>query len=220
MALTLADSAQASGSGAYLANVRHLRWGEYPVHPGAVVTHELVVLALVGRVAGLGGAHGPVVSVSKGVAQGHAGTAVLRVLHHRAERVRVGLVPFLDHAVKHELVIDHVLAGLLLGDAAGIGPLTLIVPDAREWHLLLAIGLLGTTAHLLMTWSLRYAPSATLAPMQYLEIPVATLIGWAIFSDLPDGLAAVGIMITVAAGLYVILRERATARSAPTETPA
>ena len=29
-----------------------------------------------------------------------------------------------------------------------------------------------------------------------------------------------GFMITVAAGLYVILRERATARSAPTETPA
>ena len=71
-----------------------------------------------------------------------------------------------------------------------------------------------------MTWSLRYAPSATLAPMQYLEIPVATLFGWAIFRDLPDGLAALGIGITVAAGLYVILRERATARLARTGTPA
>ena len=93
-------------------------------------------------------------------------------------------------------------------------------PSGGETLMLLVIGIVGTFAHLLMTWSLRYAPSATLAPMQYLEIPVATLIGWAIFSDLSDGLAAVGIMITVAAGLYVILRERATARSAPTETPA
>ena len=65
-----------------------------------------------------------------------------------------------------------------------------------------------------MTWSLRFAPSATLAPMQYLEIPIATLIGWLMFSDLPNGLAALGIAITCAAGLYIILRERAMARLA------
>lgn len=109
---------------------------------------------------------------------------------------------------------------LVIGTSLGIWNLSAALPAPDMFGLLIAIGVLGTVAHLLMTWSLRYAPSVTLAPMQYLEIPVATLIGWAIFSDLPDGLAAVGIMITVAAGLYVILRERATARSAPTETPA
>ncbi len=98
---------------------------------------------------------------------------------------------------------------------------TLLPPvDSVVIWLLLGIGVIGTVAHLLMTWSLRYAPSATLAPMQYLEIPVATLFGWLIFHDLPNGLAAVGICITIAAGLYVILRERATARTGPTETPA
>ncbi|MEM7088551.1 MAG: DMT family transporter [Pseudomonadota bacterium] len=109
---------------------------------------------------------------------------------------------------------------LLMGTQAGVPELSLIVVlDNIHW-LLLAIGVLGTVAHLLMTWSLRYAPSATLAPMQYLEIPVATLIGWMIFYNLPDGKAALGILITIAAGLYVILRERAIGRSAPTETPA
>ena len=78
--------------------------------------------------------------------------------------------------------------------------------------LYLLLGLLGSFGHLLLTWSLRYAPSATLAPMQYLEIPIATLIGWVIFSDLPNGLAAIGILVTMLAGLYVILRERAIAR--------
>ncbi len=92
--------------------------------------------------------------------------------------------------------------------------------DSGSLLLLFGIGLIGTLAHLLMTWSLRYAPSTTLAPMQYLEIPVATVIGWLIFRDLPNGLAAVGIAITIAAGLYVILRERAIARNGPTETPA
>lgn len=81
-----------------------------------------------------------------------------------------------------------------------------------DWILLLSIGLLGTAAHLLMTWSLRYAPSATLAPMQYLEIPFATIIGFIVFGDFPNPLAATGILITIAAGLYVVLRERAIAR--------
>lgn len=91
--------------------------------------------------------------------------------------------------------------------------------DGREIALLVAIGITGTVAHLLMTWSLRYAPSATLAPMQYLEIPVATVYGWLIFSDLPNGLAAVGICVTIAAGLYIVIRERSMARTPPIEQP-
>ncbi|MEM7545497.1 MAG: DMT family transporter [Pseudomonadota bacterium] len=91
-------------------------------------------------------------------------------------------------------------------------------PDGREMWLLAAIGIIGTVAHLLMTWSLRFAPSATLAPMQYLEIPVATLVGWLVFADLPNGLAAAGITITMAAGLYIVMRERAMVRT-PASVP-
>lgn len=92
--------------------------------------------------------------------------------------------------------------------------LQVIAPSPQQWGLLIAIGFLGTAAHLLMTWSLRYAPSATLAPMQYLEIPFATLFGWFIFNDLPNTVASIGITITVTAGLYIVLRERAVARAA------
>ncbi|WP_281707834.1 DMT family transporter [Phaeobacter italicus] len=95
-----------------------------------------------------------------------------------------------------------------LGAATDLPILAIVSPTADQWALLAAIGLLGTAAHLLMTWSLRYAPAATLASMQYLEIPVAALIGLWIFDELPNGLAALGILITIAAGLFVILRER------------
>ena len=103
---------------------------------------------------------------------------------------------------------------------SGIEVLDLVWPDRYETLLLLAIGSLGTVAHLMMTWSLRYAPSATLAPMQYLEIPFATLFGWMIFRDLPDTLAALGIVVTVGAGLYIVVRERATARALARTTAA
>lgn len=89
------------------------------------------------------------------------------------------------------------------------GAVAVLMPDLPQTALMLAIGVIGTVAHLLMVWSLRYAPSATVAPMQYLEIPFATLIGWIVFTDLPNGLAAVGIAITMGAGLYVIFREQA-----------
>jgi len=94
---------------------------------------------------------------------------------------------------------------LIFSDVPGVG----FAPLATDTLPLLALlGVLGTIAHLFMTWSLRFAPSATLAPMQYLEIPIGTFIGWLIFKDLPNGLAAIGICITVGAGLYIILRER------------
>lgn len=101
---------------------------------------------------------------------------------------------------------------LLLGTQLDIAPLKLLVPQGQDWALLAAIGVLGTVTHLLMTWSLRYAPASTLASMQYLEIPVATLLGWLIFDQLPNTLASVGIAVTIAAGLYVILREQSAAR--------
>lgn len=107
------------------------------------------------------------------------------------------------------LMASAVLLPLLL-IFGGSGPeaLRLVTPTPQDWALLIGVGLLGTLGHLFMTWSLRFAPSATLAPMQYLEIPFATLIGWLIWRDLPDGLAAIGIAITVASGLYIVLRER------------
>ena len=90
--------------------------------------------------------------------------------------------------------------------------ITVIQPSGTQLVILISAAVLGTIAHLLMTWSLRFAPSATLAPMQYLEIPFATLIGWLVFRDLPNGLTAVGIMVTIGAGLYVLWREHQIAK--------
>ncbi|MGR3435233.1 MAG: DMT family transporter [Shimia sp.] len=100
--------------------------------------------------------------------------------------------------------------------AAGAGWVEVAVPSARDAALLAATGATGAVAHLAMTLSLRFAPATTLAPLQYLEIPVAAAFGLAIFGDFPDGLALAGIGVTLAAGLFVVWRERRSLAASPT----
>lgn len=108
----------------------------------------------------------------------------------------------------------------VLGYGFSIEELNTTLPATPELKLLALAGVLGTMAHLLMTWSLRYAPTSTLASMQYLEIPVAVFVGWLVFSELPNSIAACGIALTVAAGLYAVLRERQVNRAAREVNPA
>ena len=124
--------------------------------------------------------------------------------------------PIAMQALSGVIAVPVLAAMLLLPEGPGTPPpLALDLPSGGALWLLFATGILGTLSHLLMVWSLRFAPTATLAPMQYLEIPLATLVGFAAFGDLPDGLAALGIVVTITAGLFIIARERSLARIAP-----
>ncbi|AHD00258.1 DMT family transporter [Leisingera methylohalidivorans] len=123
-------------------------------------------------------------------------------------------------AVSGLLASLFMLPMLWFGDNAGLVGLNFDMPPSHTWGLLAATGVLGTIAHLLMTWSLRFAPTATLASMQYLEIPVAVFFGWLIFSELPNTLAAFGILLTISAGLYAVLRERKASETEERINPA
>ncbi|MGB1035303.1 MAG: DMT family transporter, partial [Primorskyibacter sp.] len=79
---------------------------------------------------------------------------------------------------------------------------------------LLGVGVVATVSHLCLSYSLRYAPAATVAPLQYLEILGATIIGYLVFGDFPGQTAWLGIAIIVGSGLFVFHRERAADRRA------
>ena len=151
------------------------------------------------------------------------GVAVIFALFMLATRqIAKETDPISLQAVSGTIATVALLPLMVIGHLLEWPGLQFAMPTAEEAWLVVAIGSVGTLAHLMMTWSLRYAPSTTLAPMQYLEIPFATAIGWLIFADLPNGLAAIGILITLVAGLYIILREQATQRmqrSALQQTP-
>lgn len=103
---------------------------------------------------------------------------------------------------------------LALGHGAGIPSLTLSNPEAGIWLALFGVGLAAAVSHMAITYALRFAPSATIAPLHYLEIVTAVFFGWMFFGDWPNPMSWAGIAIIVASGLYIILRERRLAREA------
>jgi drug/metabolite transporter (DMT)-like permease len=103
---------------------------------------------------------------------------------------------------------------LALGTALGENSLSLAPPQGVFWLWLFFVGLAATVSHMAMTYALKWAPSATLAPLHYLEIVSATLFGYLVFGDFPNLLTWVGIAIIIASGLYIIHREQLTARQA------
>lgn len=99
-------------------------------------------------------------------------------------------------------------AALLVGAWLNIEVLDPVSPTLSQWGLLALLGIIATFGHWLVVVAFRLAPAAVLAPLQYLEILGATLLGWLFFNDLPDFVACLGIAIIVGSGLYVAHRER------------
>ncbi len=104
--------------------------------------------------------------------------------------------------------------GVVVAAGSGLGAEALAVtwPGEREWAILVCMGLLAAVAHQMLVNAFARAEAGVLAPLQYLEIISATLIGWFVFGDFPDGLTWIGTGIIITAGLYVIHRERQLAR--------
>jgi drug/metabolite transporter (DMT)-like permease len=109
---------------------------------------------------------------------------------------------------------------MILAQGTGAELLDPVWPKGVVWLWLLGVGFFASLSHMMMTYALSLAPSATLAPLQYLELPVATLLGYLVFGDFPNALTLAGIAIIIGAGLYMIHRERVTARQLITECAA
>ncbi len=99
-----------------------------------------------------------------------------------------------------------------IGDRLGAPVLALAWPGPSEWVYLAAMGLIAAVSHQMIAHAFARAEAGTLAPLQYLEIISATLIGWYFFGDFPDRLTWLGTCVIIGAGIYVFHRERQLAR--------
>jgi len=108
---------------------------------------------------------------------------------------------------------------MVLGTALDWPDLRVIAPSDHAWMWLVGIGLAASVSHLFLTYALRFASATVLAPLHYLELVMATVLGLAVFGDFPDGATWVGMAIIVGSGLYIVHRERLASRAAPVIVP-
>jgi drug/metabolite transporter (DMT)-like permease len=88
-------------------------------------------------------------------------------------------------------------------------PWTWVWPSPADALALLGIGVFGGIAQILLTESYRHAPASVVAPFSYTAMIWAVVLGYLMFRELPGTIVLVGAAIVVAAGLFVIFRERA-----------
>lgn len=100
--------------------------------------------------------------------------------------------------------------GCLAATVAGVAQWR--APDADGWLLLALFSALGTVGHMLFVKALEYAPASLLQPFNYTLMVWATLIGFAVFNEMPDLWTVAGAALIVGGGGYVIWRERALGR--------
>ena len=108
---------------------------------------------------------------------------------------------------------DNPLMTLIFTGFTGCIVISLIVPffwtslSLSQWVLLISLAAIGTMAHFLIILSLSYAEASKLAPLGYSEIIMNVIIGYYFFGDFPDQWIWLGLIIIVASGIYISLRE-------------
>lgn len=86
-------------------------------------------------------------------------------------------------------------------------PFCWVQPDLKGWLLMAAMGIFNGLGTYTVIRAFTAAPAATISPFSYLNLIWATLFGFLVFGDLPDGWTILGALVIAAAGLYVLRQE-------------
>ncbi|WP_428926532.1 DMT family transporter [Marinibacterium sp. SX1] len=85
-------------------------------------------------------------------------------------------------------------------------------PDGSDWWYFLGLGLNAAVVGYALSAAYRAADAATIAPFEYVGLPLAVFWGWLIFDTLPGWEVWIGMALIMGSGLFVFLRERQKSR--------
>ena len=109
--------------------------------------------------------------------------------------------------------MDNPFMTLIFTGLSGAIVISFIVPffwtslTLNGWLILITLAAIGTFAHFLLILSLNYAEASKLAPLSYSEIITNVIIGYYFFGDFPNQWMWIGLIIIIASGVYISLRE-------------
>jgi drug/metabolite transporter (DMT)-like permease len=87
-------------------------------------------------------------------------------------------------------------------------PLGWVWPDPSELVPLVMLGILGSIGHLGVIHAYRNAPASMIAPLGYLELLWATLLGVLVFDEFPNAVALAGMVAIAIGGILVAAQTR------------
>lgn len=82
-----------------------------------------------------------------------------------------------------------------------------VTPTPMDFVALALIGLIGGTAQLFLTQSLRLGEAAVVSPLRYTSIIWVVLFGYIFWGELPDSMVVTGLVVVITSGLYILHRE-------------
>lgn len=82
-----------------------------------------------------------------------------------------------------------------------------------DWLRLLSLGAFGGLGHYLLILAYRLAPASSVSPFLYFQIISMVALGYLVFGNVPDHWSLLGSCVIIAAGIYLVNRERVTARA-------
>lgn len=108
-----------------------------------------------------------------------------------------------------ELVAVQVAGQALLG--AAIAPFDWVSPPPGDLGLMALVGVVSMACLFGITRALSLASASRLAPLQYLSIVWAAIMGWLVWGDVPSSPIVLGSAVIIASGLVVLRREAVVA---------
>jgi drug/metabolite transporter (DMT)-like permease len=82
------------------------------------------------------------------------------------------------------------------------------MPSGSAWLLMMLSAACLFVANTTIIMGLRIGEVAVTAPFRYASVPLSLVVGYWVWGDVPDAIAAIGIGLVLAAGLYTLHRER------------
>jgi drug/metabolite transporter (DMT)-like permease len=85
-------------------------------------------------------------------------------------------------------------------------------PPLEAWGWIVLMGAVGTAGHLAVTKAYHLADASALLPFDYLRLPLAALLGWAIYAETLGATFWLGSAVIAGSSIYIAHREAAIRR--------
>lgn len=115
------------------------------------------------------------------------------------------------------IVFYFTLSGTIIG--AATLPFAAVWPNPADLSVLVAIGVLGGIAQILLTKAYHVAPASVIAPFEYATLVFAIGLGLLIWGEFPTTVEFCGITLIVASTLFLALKEHRNGTTRSQKTP-